>query len=197
MEKQALKLKEFLSESETLEGISFNGSYNMPYDDFFRLFDHFIKTGECLLDIYTNVTHLLWNAHRSDIIYDDSFYEKHLKYISNPLIQELFDTDELNSCYLQLECGYANFLKSKEIKKQSPERLIACKFTTRKDIRRYIFRLHGEKCLCCGSDEYISLDHIIPISKGGKNKVDNLQPLCKYCNSKKGSNIIDYRINGI
>lgn len=54
---------------------------------------------------------------------------------------------------------------------------------------------YGNKCLCCGrNDVRLTLDHVIPMKKGGSNTIENVQPLCKSCNSKKGIKIIDYRI---
>jgi 5-methylcytosine-specific restriction endonuclease McrA len=60
-------------------------------------------------------------------------------------------------------------------------------------VKNYIYSKYGKKCLCCGSEDKLSLDHITPIQKGGKDEVENLQPLCKSCNSRKGIQIIDYR----
>lgn len=51
---------------------------------------------------------------------------------------------------------------------------------------------YGNKCLCCGAQE-VTTDHIIPLSKGGTNKIDNYQPLCGVCNSRKHNKTIDYR----
>lgn len=54
--------------------------------------------------------------------------------------------------------------------------------------------LYDNKCLCCGrNDKKLTIDHIIPLSKGGKNVIDNVQPLCMDCNRKKHVKTIDYR----
>ena len=49
------------------------------------------------------------------------------------------------------------------------------------------------RCLCCGSDNKLTEDHIVPIAKGGTNDISNLQPLCMSCNASKQDKIIDYR----
>lgn len=53
----------------------------------------------------------------------------------------------------------------------------------------------GHRCLACGaSDVPLTVDHIIPVSAGGKSSIDNLQPLCKSCNSRKSSQTIDFLV---
>ena len=49
----------------------------------------------------------------------------------------------------------------------------------------YKFKFSCIKC-GCKDEKKLSVDHIIPFSKGGLDDFENLQILCKLCNSKKG-----------
>ncbi len=52
------------------------------------------------------------------------------------------------------------------------------------------------KCLRCGMQEpeiKLTRDHVIPLTTGGSDSIDNIQPLCARCNSKKNHKHIDYR----
>lgn len=63
---------------------------------------------------------------------------------------------------------------------------VAGKFPKTEWIKKLI-ELHY-KCQICGKTEpdvKITIDHIIPLSKGGTNDINNLQPLCLSCNSRK------------
>lgn len=51
-----------------------------------------------------------------------------------------------------------------------------------------LLRRFNNECLNCGSKERIEKDHIKPISKGGSNSLENLQPLCRSCNAAKNAN---------
>ena len=59
-------------------------------------------------------------------------------------------------------------------------------------LRFAIYQRDGYRCRKCGvSDGYadLEIDHIIPISKGGKSTYDNLQTLCHKCNVEKGNRL--------
>ena len=58
-----------------------------------------------------------------------------------------------------------------------------------KDVVDTVWNRDGGKCVYCGSNENLHLDHIIPFSKGGDTSVENLQLLCQKCNLEKSNKI--------
>lgn len=51
-------------------------------------------------------------------------------------------------------------------------------------------------CLMCGRQEpeiKLTVDHIVPVSKGGSNGIQNVQPLCRECNNIKHARLMDFR----
>lgn len=58
-----------------------------------------------------------------------------------------------------------------------------------KDVVDTVWNRDGGKCVYCGSNENLHLDHIIPFSKGGDTSVENSQLLCQKCNLEKSNKI--------
>lgn len=56
-------------------------------------------------------------------------------------------------------------------------------------LRAAVYERDGHACVQCGSTERLSLDHIYPHSRGGQDVLDNLQTLCRSCNSRKGARV--------
>lgn len=49
---------------------------------------------------------------------------------------------------------------------------------------------YGWKCVYCGLEltkDTVTEDHVIPLSRGGSNAIDNILPACRPCNSRKNS----------
>ena len=56
-----------------------------------------------------------------------------------------------------------------------------------KEIRWQVWERDNFKCQHCETRQMLTVDHIIPVSQGGKPILENLQTLCKQCNAKKSS----------
>ncbi len=52
--------------------------------------------------------------------------------------------------------------------------------------RREVLRRDHHACQYCGSTRHLTLDHVLPVSKGGKHSWDNVVTACERCNQTKG-----------
>ncbi len=50
---------------------------------------------------------------------------------------------------------------------------------------------HHDRCFYCGSKRVDAFDHMQPRSRGGSNHPSNLVPVCRRCNSQKGSKTLE------
>lgn len=48
------------------------------------------------------------------------------------------------------------------------------------------------RCMRCGGSKELTVDHIIPLGRGGKNLRANNQVLCSVCNHWKDNRVLDY-----
>lgn len=55
--------------------------------------------------------------------------------------------------------------------------------------RREVLRRDNHACQYCGSGKRLTLDHVIPRSKGGQHTWNNVVAACESCNSKKGDRL--------
>lgn len=45
-------------------------------------------------------------------------------------------------------------------------------------------------CIYCNINKPDTIDHLVPLSRGGSNDVSNLVAVCRSCNSKKGNKML-------
>lgn len=56
------------------------------------------------------------------------------------------------------------------------------------EVREYLLEKFGHKCAYCGKEHVpLEVEHIIPKSRGGSNRISNLTIACRDCNQEKGT----------
>lgn len=57
--------------------------------------------------------------------------------------------------------------------------------------KKNVHKRDGNKCVYCGETENLTLDHVIPKSRGGQHTWDNLVTACMKCNNKKDNFLLE------
>lgn len=86
------------------------------------------------------------------------------------------------SCLEMSEIREAARLLEIRGEKQSPKREPIPQW-----LRWKVLRRDGYKCVECFRTWDLTVDHIIPVSKGGATVYENLRAMCRPCNSRKGA----------
>ena len=59
-----------------------------------------------------------------------------------------------------------------------------------KILRKELKKLYSSPCFYCGSLNKITIDHVIPISRGGTHGIGNLVAACAFCNRSKNKKFL-------
>jgi 5-methylcytosine-specific restriction endonuclease McrA len=62
----------------------------------------------------------------------------------------------------------------------------------RKITRRAVFARDDWTCQYCGARSNLTVDHVVPRSKGGPSSWDNIVASCAPCNRRKGNTLLRY-----
>lgn len=97
----------------------------------------------------------------------------------------------------QIKTKYAHSPEGRIKRKEQSHKRIALEKNLKKRINMkywvWLCKALQYHCIGCGKQytlETLTIDHWLPINKGGDNDEWNLQPLCKSCNSRKQDRIM-------
>lgn len=57
--------------------------------------------------------------------------------------------------------------------------------------RRAVFARDAHRCQYCGSTARLTVDHVVPKSRGGRSNWENVVTACAPCNTHKGDRLLD------
>jgi hypothetical protein len=85
----------------------------------------------------------------------------------------------------------AHVLSGRVIRLLNYVRLPLSKIMSITPSRAMIYKRDHNTCQYCGSKSKLTIDHVIPRSKGGDNSWENLVVACSSCNTKKGDRLLE------
>jgi hypothetical protein len=115
-------------------------------------------------------------------------YERKLNIILNSKYADEDDKQEA-----QKQMAWVAGERQKRIEKEARKKLIRkrrSQFQSRQlQLMLALIERDGYKCAECGEADSLSIDHIIPLSRGGSDDLGNLRIMCRKHNSAKGDRV--------
>ena len=65
------------------------------------------------------------------------------------------------------------------------------KIVFHKPTRALIYQRDDHTCQYCGSQKRLTIDHVVPKSRGGQDTWENMVVACSSCNTKKGNTLLE------
>lgn len=178
---------------ETLEQIDYIISYIELLNDFNKkinnLREKIIKKLPFFIKGFTNkdkLPYTLCGLDKSSLTISEPIFTFHYKSPAEKVTRTLD---------IKLDLQILNAIKAeinKKVEKTGHSK--AQRSAMSNDLREAVKKRDNYTCCICGNSIYkepnllLEVDHIVPISKGGKTELNNLQTLCWRCNREKSNN---------
>lgn len=85
------------------------------------------------------------------------------------------------------ECGTARMWKQRSLNRHRDRSKVPGTFRVTVEDWMAILRAFKHRCAYCGRGGAMTIDHVLPLSRGGRHCVANLVPACRGCNHSKGA----------
>lgn len=86
----------------------------------------------------------------------------------------------------------AQVLSNRVIRLLNYVRVPLSKIVANKPSRAMIYKRDNHTCQYCGATKHLTIDHVIPKSKGGSEDWCNLVVACSKCNTAKGNKLLEH-----
>lgn len=85
----------------------------------------------------------------------------------------------------------AQILSGRVIRLLNYVRIPLSRILSNRPSRAMIYKRDNNSCQYCGSTRHLTIDHVIPKSRGGEDSWENLVVACHTCNTKKGDTFLE------
>ena len=86
----------------------------------------------------------------------------------------------------------AQVISAKVIRLVEYIKLPLAKMRISRPSRAMIYARDQNKCQYCGSTRKLTIDHVLPKSRGGEDSWQNMVVACSACNTKKGDKLLEH-----
>jgi 5-methylcytosine-specific restriction endonuclease McrA len=166
--------------------VAMQGLYSLPRSVFKIGVEAALREGIDVLDEHAFIVGAFWDTNHPEVGLLDADLER---------LESLLDGGSFWDLDSFSDYGTRNDLellarKQRELRSRQESylerRRKANRYVQKKKVREAVFKRDGFVCAECGTHRDLSLDHIVPVVAGGEDRLDNLQVLCRSCNSSKG-----------
>ena len=157
---------------ENGQSVNLEVFYNAKFEDIAEK-GKFTKAKNMELPVLLENTALL-----GEWLFELSDYEKGLEIVKIKLIL-LEEIDKERKKFERLKAKFSAQYSSGDVRRKNIS----------EEVRIFVWRRDGARCVKCNSQENLEFDHIIPVSQGGSSTVRNIQLLCEKCNRQKSNKI--------